>query len=83
MSDLEKEKRELPCPSCKRAIKTTFGEIISRREAKCTSCGSKYLFDSSTISAFRTSISNLVNAQEKFAESYEKVIEKADILLKK
>ena len=82
MSELEREPRELTCPKCKRDIKTTMYDMYSRKEVKCSSCGSMYKFDSSAASNLRSAISNLENAQKKFAEAYQKLMSTADILLK-
>ena len=82
MSEIENAPRELACPKCKRAIKTNLYEMYNRKEVKCSSCGSMYKFDSSAASNLRSAVSNMENAQKKFAEAYQKLMSTADILLK-
>lgn len=81
MSNLEREKKELPCPKCKRPIKTTLYDMFNKKEAKC-SCGSMYKFDSSAASNLRSAISNLEKAEEKFTEAMQKIMSTADIVIK-
>ena len=81
MSDIEKEKKELPCPKCKRPIKTTLYEICSRKEVKCASCGSMYKFDSSAASNMKSSIANMENAQKKFSDAFHKLLTTASVLI--
>lgn len=82
MFGIEREKKELPCPKCKRPIITTLYDMCSRKEAKCYSCGSMYKFDSSAASNLRSSISNLEKAQERFTEAFQKLISTADMVIK-
>jgi uncharacterized Zn finger protein len=81
MNDIEKEKKELPCPKCKRPIKTTLHDISSKKEVKCTSCGSMYKFDSSAASNLKSSIANMENAQKKFADAFHKLLTTATVLI--
>lgn len=81
MSDIEKEKKELPCPKCKRPIKTTLYDICSRKEVKCTSCSSMYKFDSSAASNMKSSIANMENAQKKFSDAFHKLLTTASVLI--
>ena len=56
---LEKQKIELPCPkgcSSYSKIQITYYEICSRKEAKCSRCGSKYKFGSSEASNLRSAM---------------------------
>ena len=82
MTDLEKEKKELPCPKCKKPIKTTLYDLCNKKEAKCTSCGSMLKFNSSAASNLHSAISNLETAQKKFGEAFQKLMSTADVLLK-
>jgi DNA-directed RNA polymerase subunit RPC12/RpoP len=82
MSDLEKQTTELPCPKCNRAIEVSFYEMMSRREAKCRRCSSKYKFKSSPASRLRSKIRDLERAQEKFQEAVQEVVESADMEVK-
>lgn len=79
---LEKEKKELPCPKCKKPIKTTLYDICTRRVAKCISCGSMYKFDGGAAANMRTAITNFENAQKRFEDAYEKLMETADFTFK-
>ena len=84
MTSTEKAPRELPCPNprCRREIKTSFYEILSRREVRC-SCGSSYKFtDSSSLSQMRRALQNHERAQEEFRETYQELISGADKLIK-
>lgn len=80
---MEREKIEIPCPSCGRQIKTTLYEMYSRREAKCSYCGTKYIFNPSEANKLRSSINALEKAKSTFNDAFEKMIETADRLLKK
>jgi hypothetical protein len=54
---LEKRKIELPCPKgCSSKIQISYYDICSRREAKCSRCGSKYKFGSSEASNLRSAM---------------------------
>jgi hypothetical protein len=55
---LEKKKIELPCPKgCSKKIQITYYDICSKKEAKCSRCGSKYKFGSSEASNLRSAMS--------------------------
>jgi len=79
---LEREKTTIPCPKCKRDIVITYQEMFNRREAKCRRCGSMYKFTPLDASNLRTRIRDLERAQEKFGEAVQKIMSKADIVLK-
>lgn len=83
MGKLEKEKTTLPCPNCKRDIEVTYYDMYSRREAKCRRCGSFYKFGSSEASNLRSRIQDVERSQEKFAEAIMKIMEKAEITIKR
>ena len=73
---LEKTTIEFPCPKgCSIKIKITYYEICSRREAKCSRCGSKYKFGSSETSNLRSAM-NYVDRITKDIESKAKELER-------
>jgi hypothetical protein len=82
MNDIAKQTTELPCPKCNRAIEISFYDMMSRREAKCRRCYSKYKFKSSPASNLRSKIRDMERAQEKFQEAVQDLIESADMELK-
>jgi len=93
MSQLEKEKTEIPCPGGGREIRTTYGEL-ARRSSLRSSKGHEYKFKSSDQSKLRRAMDNLERlqkdferkmerAQKEFSEAYQNVIANADILLKR
>jgi len=93
MSDLEREKTEIPCPGGGRAIKTTYGEL-ARKSSLRSNKGHEYKFKSNDQSKLKRSMDkmerlqkdfkrDLERAQKDFAEAYQNVIRNADILLKR
>ena len=93
MSDLQREKTEIPCPGGGREIRTTYGELARRSSLK-SSKGHEYKFKSSDQSKFRRAMDKIERlqkdfgremerAQKEFAEAYKNVIANADILLKR
>ena len=93
MSQLEKERTEIPCPGGGREIRTTYGEVARKSSLK-SSKGHEYKFKSSDQSKLRRAMDNLERlqkdferkmerAQKEFAEAYQNVIGNADILIKK
>ena len=93
MSQLEKERTEIPCPGGGREIRTTYGEVARKSSLK-SSKGHEYKFKSSDQSKLRRTMDNLERlqkdferkmerAQNEFAEAYQNVIANADILLKR
>ena len=93
MSDLQREKTEIPCPGGGREIRTTYGEI-ARKSSLRSSKGHEYKFKSSDQSKLRRAMDNLERlqkdferkmerARKEFAEAYQNVIANADILLKR
>ncbi len=83
MSGLEKEKTNLPCPSCRKDIEISYYDMFSRKEAKCRRCGSLYKFNSSDASNLRNRIRDLEKAQVKFGEAIQDIVKGADITIKK
>tara|TARA_B100001105_G_scaffold226705_1_gene196881 strand:+ start:39 stop:290 length:252 start_codon:yes stop_codon:yes gene_type:complete len=83
MGQLEREKTEIPCPSCSRDIELTYRDLASKGEAKCRRCGSAYDFNSSDQSRFKSAMRDFERAQEKFGKTMQKVISSADIILKR
>ena len=82
MGNLEREKTEIPCPSCGRSIELTYRDLaVSKREAQCRRCKSSYKFNSSDQSRFRSAIRDFERSQEKFGDMMQKVISNADILI--
>jgi len=93
MSQLEREKTEIPCPGGGREIRTTYGELARRSSLK-SSKGHEYKFKSSDQSKFRRSMDkierlqkdferDMERAQKEFFEAFQNVIANADILLKR
>ena len=93
MSQLEREKTEIPCPGGGREIRTTYGEIARKSSLK-SSKGHEYKFKSSDQRKLSRAMDNLERlqkdfernmerAQKEFAQSYQNVIANADILLKR
>ena len=93
MSQLAREKTEIPCPGGGRAIRTTYGDL-SRKSSLRSSKGHEYKFKSSDQSKFRRSMDkierlqkdferDMERAQKDFSESLSNVIGNADILLKR
>ena len=93
MSQLAREKTEIPCPGGGRAIRTTYGEI-TRKSSLRSSKGHEYKFRSSDQSKFRRSMDkierlqkdferDMERAQKDFSETLSDVIGNADILLKR
>ena len=93
MSQLAREKTEIPCPGGGRAIRTTYGDL-SRKSSLKSSKGHEYKFKSSDQSKFRRSMDkierlqknferDMERAQKDFSETLSDVIGNADILLKR
>ena len=93
MSQLEKERTEIPCPGGGREIRTTYGEVARKSSLK-SSKGHEYKFKSSDQSKLRRAMENLERlqkdferkmerAQKEFAEAYQNVISNADLIIKR
>jgi len=93
MSDLEREKTEIPCPGGGSPIRTTYGDVAKKSSLK-SSRGHEYKFKYSDQSKLKSAFKKLEKlqkdfekdmeqAQEDFAEAYQNVIANADILLKR
>ena len=93
MSQLEKERTEIPCPGGGREIRTTYGEVARKSSLK-SSKGHEYKFKSSDQSKLRRAMDNLERlqkdferkmerAQKEFAEAYQNVISNADLIIKR
>jgi hypothetical protein len=93
MSDLEREKTEIPCPGGGSPIRTTYGDVAKKSSLK-SSRGHEYKFKSSDQSKLRRAMDNLEKlqkdferkmerGQKEFFEAYQNVIGNADILLKR
>ncbi len=78
MSSVENDIQNLECPGCKKPIKVSYYEIISRKEAKCTRCNSLYKFNSTELSNLRSSIKNVETANKKLEELFYKIVSKAE-----
>ena len=84
MGNLEREKTEIPCPSCGRSIELTYRDLAgSKREVQCRRCKSSYKFNSSDQSRFRSAIRDFERSQEKFGDTMQKVIANADVIVKR
>ena len=93
MSDLEREKTEIPCPGGGSPIRTTYGDVAKKSSLK-SSRGHEYKFKYSDQSKLKSAFKKLESlqkdfdrkmerAQEDFSEAYQNVIANADILLKR
>ena len=93
MSDLEREKTEIPCPGGGSPIRTTYGDVAKKSSLK-SSRGHEYKFKYNDQSKLKSAFKKLESlqkdfdrkmerAQEDFAEAYQNVIANADILLKR
>ena len=81
---LEREKREIPCPSCGKDIEVVYRDLAgSKRETKCKKCGSSYQFNSSDQSRFRSAMRDFERSQNKFGKTMQNVIANADVLVKR
>ena len=84
MGNLEREKTEIPCPSCGRSIELTYRDLAgSKKEVQCRRCKSSYKFNSSNQSRFRSAIRDFERSQEKFGDTKQKVIANADVVVKR
>ena len=84
MGNLEREKTEIPCPSCGKSIELIYKDLAgSKREAQCRRCKSSYKFNSSDQSRFKSAIRDFERSQEKFGDTMQKVIANADVLIKR
>jgi transposase-like protein len=83
MSNMDREKTIIPCPGCKKEMEVTYSDIYSRHEAKCRRCGSSMKFNYSATAQFKSILSELGRAQEKVGKAMQKVIETAELTIKK
>ncbi|MDP7609317.1 MAG: hypothetical protein QF814_06340 [Candidatus Marinimicrobia bacterium] len=72
MSNLEKEKTEIPCPGGGSPIRTTYGEV-SRKSSLRSSRGHEYKFKSSDQSKLKRAMDKM----EDLTEDYQKDMERA------
>jgi len=93
MTNLEKEKTEIPCPGGGRPIQTTFGELTKRSSIKSAK-GHEYRFKSNDQNKLEKSMNNIeklqtefeknmLKAKKEFETSFQNLLKNADILLKK
>ena len=93
MSDLSREKTEIPCPGGGSPIRTTCGDL-GRRSSLRSNRWHEYKFKSNDQSKLRRAMANMERlqkefdrkmerAQDDFAEALSDVIGNADILLKR
>jgi hypothetical protein len=78
MSDLEREKTEIPCPGGGSPIRTTYGDVAKKSSLK-SSRGHEYKFKSSDQSKLRRAMDNLEKLQkdlEKFSKDHERKMER-------
>ena len=72
--NIEKQKISLPCPKgCSRAIEISYYDICSRREAKCSRCGSKYKFGSSEASNLKSAIRDVQRKTDEITKRSEQI----------
>ena len=72
MSDLKREKTEIPCPGGGSSIKTTYGDVANKSSLK-SSKGHEYKFKSSD----RYKLKKAMDKLEDLTEDYQKDMEKA------
>lgn len=72
MSNLEKEKTEIPCPGGGSPIRTTYGEV-ARKSSLRSSRGHEYKFKSSDQSKLKRAMDKM----EDLTEDYQKDMERA------
>ena len=72
MSNLEKEKTEIPCPGGGSSIRTTYGEV-ARKSSLRSSRGHEYKFKSSDQSKLKRAMDKM----EDLTEDYQKDMERA------
>jgi hypothetical protein len=72
MSDLEREKTEIPCPGGGSPIKTTYGDVAKKSSLK-SSKGHEYKFKSTD----RYKLKKAMDKLEDLTEDYQKDMEKA------
>tara|TARA_B100000579_G_scaffold437834_1_gene469318 strand:+ start:512 stop:793 length:282 start_codon:yes stop_codon:yes gene_type:complete len=72
MSQLAKEKTEIPCPGGGREIKTTYGDLAKKSYLKSNK-GHEYKFKYGDQNKFKKSMDNI----EKLKKNFEKDMEKA------
>jgi len=72
MSQLEKEKTEIPCPGGGSSIRTTYGEV-ARKSSLRSSRGHEYKFKSSDQSKLKRAMDKM----EDLTEDYQKDMERA------
>ena len=93
MSDLEREKTEIPCPGGGSPIRTTYGDVAKKSSLK-SSRGHEYKFKYSDQSKLKSAFKKLESlqkdfdrkmerAQEDFSEAYQNVISNADLIIKR
>lgn len=93
MSQLEREKAEIPCPGGGRSIRTTYGEL-ARNSSLRSSKGHEYRFKSGDQVRFRRSMAkieklkkaferDLERATQELSQAFQDVIGNADVIIKK
>tara|TARA_B100001245_G_C22829343_1_gene398935 strand:+ start:779 stop:1072 length:294 start_codon:yes stop_codon:yes gene_type:complete len=89
MSNLSRERREMPCPGCRRDIVFTYDDLKSDREIKCRRCNSSYEIDRSEQSQFRSAMQKLESemrdlerAQQELERAQERFSKEMDDLMK-
>ena len=79
-----REKTEISCPGCGKAIVIRFDELAGRkREAQCRRCGTKYIFETSAQRKLKYAIKEFEDSQKEFARWRGEVLQTADILFKR
>ena len=93
MSELEREKTEIPCPGGGSPIKTTYGDVAKKSKLRSNK-GHEYHFNNSSQSKLRNAMKKMESlqkkfekemgrAQEDFSEAFQNVISNADVVIKR
>ena len=75
MSELEREKTEIPCPGGGRPIRTTYGDV-ARRSSIRSSKGHEYKFKSSDQSKLKRAMDKMSNLTEDYQKNMERMQKK-------
>ena len=93
MSEIAREKTEIPCPGGGSPIRTTYGDLTRKRKMK-SSRGHEYHFNSRDQSLLKRTMDKIgrlqrdferemTRAQKDFGEAYSDLLSGADVLIKK
>ena len=89
MSTFSDGKFPLACPKCKKDLGLKISDILNRGKARCSSCGSEVIFDSSAIynvksaiSEFERAMQNVDKAKQGLNSAMSKIMNKAQFNIK-